>query len=259
LTAYLYKGKLFLGQISTEEGFLLSTLALILIVLIASILQAATGFGFAIMAIPFLLLLFDPHDAIQLNIILCLLISLIMVYKIRHEINRKILIRLIKGSIIGILPGLVLFIFLDVRPLKLLVSILILAITGLLVTKIKFQQSKIKELIVGVFSGLLTTSIGLPGPPLMIYFAGAKADKATIRGTTIAYFVFVSLISLLLQLTMYHVSTGVWIATLWSIPFLLLGVLLGQWLFARLDQQLLQKVIYILLFFTGTYLLVTTL
>ena len=237
----------------------MNIVALILIVLMASTLQAATGFGFAIMAIPFLLLLFDPRDAIQLNIILCFLISLIMVYKIRREINREILIRLIKGGIIGILPGLGLFIFLDVRPLKLLVSILILVITALLVAKIKFQQSKLKELIVGAFSGLLTTSIGLPGPPLMIYFAGAKADKATIRGTTIAYFVFVSPISLLLQLSMYHISTGVWTATLWSIPFLWLGVFLGQWIFARLDQHLLQKIIYLLLFCTGLYLLLTTL
>jgi len=237
----------------------MDTFALVVIVLVASILQAATGFGFAIMAIPFLLLLFEPHDAIQLNILLSLLITLIMVFKIRQEINREILMRLLKGSLIGILPGFGLFIFLDVRVLKLLASILILGITCLLVTKIKFQQSNIKELIVGVFSGLLTTSIGMPGPPLMIYFAGAKADKATIRGTTIAYSVFVSLISLLLQLSMYHISTGVLIATLWSIPFLLLGVFLGQWLFSRLDQQLLQKVIYILLFFTGIYLLLTTL
>lgn len=237
----------------------MTTLALILIVLVASTLQAATGFGFAIMAIPFLLLLFESHDAIQLNIILSLLISLLMLFKIRNEINKEILIRLIKGSLIGIIPGLVLFIFLDVRPLKILVSILILAITGLLVAKIKFKQSNIQELVVGAFSGLLTTSIGMPGPPLMIYFAGAEVDKATIRGTTVVYFVFVSLVSFLLQLTMYHSSMVVWVSTLWSIPCILLGIILGQWVFARLNQQLLLKIIYSLLFFTGTYLLVTTL
>jgi len=237
----------------------MSTFILVTIVLVASILQSATGFGFAIMAIPFLLLLFEPHDAIQLNIILCFLLSLIMIYKIRKEINKDILIRLIKGSIVGILPGLVLFIFLDVRPLKLFVSILILVITSLLIAKIHFRQSSRKELIVGVFSGLLTTSIGLPGPPLMIYFAGTRLDKATIRGTTVAYFVFVSLISLLLQYSMYEISRDVWIATLWSIPFVLIGIFLGQWVFARLNQQLLQKLIYLLLFCTGSYSLLTTL
>lgn len=236
-----------------------NTLGLVLIVLVASTLQAGTGFGFSIMATPFLLLIFEPHDAIQLNIILSLLISLIMTYKIRHEINKESLIRLIKGSLIGILPGLLLFIFLDIRPLKILVSLLILASTGFLVAKIKLKQTNRKEMVTGALSGFLTTSLGMPGPPLLIYFAGAKVDKATLRSTTLAYFVFVYCVSLLLQFSMYNISKGVWISTLWSLPFVLFGIYFGQWVFVRLNQQLFQKIIYALLFFTGMYLLVTTL
>lgn len=232
--------------------------ALILIVSVASILQAATGFGFAIMAIPFLLLIFEPHDAIQLNIILSLLISLIMISKIRDAINKETLKRLIKGSLLGIIPGLLIFIFLDVRPLKILVSILLLSSACLLVAKINYQESDSKEFLVGACSGFLTTSIGMPGPPLMIYYATTNIDKNTVRSTTVAYFVFINLVSLLLQLALYHSSTTVWIATIWSIPCLLLGIFLGQFLFAYLNQQRLQKIIYALLLFTGIYLLLTT-
>lgn len=237
----------------------MDTLGLIVIVLVASILQAGTGFGFSIMATPFLLLLFKSHDAIQLNIILSLLISLLMTCKIRKEVNKDSLIRLTKGSLIGILPGLLLFIFLDVGPLKIFASILILASTGLLVAKVNIRQSDSKELITGALSGFLTTSIGMPGPPLLIYFAGAKFDKSTLRSTTLAYFVFVYLVSLLLQFSMYGISKDVWISTLWALPFTLLGIYLGQRVFARLYQQLFQKIIYALLFFTGMYLLITTL
>lgn len=232
------------------------TLGLIIIVLVASILQSGTGFGFAIMATPFLLLLFEFHDAIQLNIILSLLISLLMIYKIRKEINKESLIRLTKGSLVGVLPGILLFSFLDVRPLKIFVSLLILISTGLLVAKVSIKESNSKEFTTGVLSGLLTTSLGMPGPPLLIYFAGTKVDKSTLRGTTLAYFIFVFLLSLLLQFSTYNISDDVWTATLWSLPFTLLGIYLGQWLFARLNQQLFQKLIYILLFFTGIYLLI---
>ncbi|MEA4900947.1 sulfite exporter TauE/SafE family protein [Desulfitobacterium sp.] len=237
----------------------MNTFALILIVLVASTLQAATGFGFAIMAIPFLLLLFESHDAIQLNIILSLIISLLMIYRVRHEINIEMLKRLTLGSLVGIIPGLILFILFDVRPLKMFVSIVIIAIASLLVANIKFKQSNIKELFVGAFSGFLTTSIGMPGPPLMIYFAGARVDKATIRATTVAYFVVVSLVSLALQFSFYNTSVVVWRSTLWSIPCILVGTLLGQWIFTRMNQRLLQKIIYLLLFFTGIYLLISTL
>lgn len=235
------------------------TLGLIIIVLVASILQSGTGFGFAIMATPFLLLLFEFHDAIQLNIILSLLISLLMIYKIRKEINKESLIRLTKGSLLGVLPGILLFSFLDARPLKILVSLLILISTGLLVAKVSIKESNSKEFTTGVLSGLLTTSLGMPGPPLLIYFAGTKVDKSTLRSTTLAYFIFVFLLSLLLQFSTYNISDDVWTATLWSLPFTLLGIYLGQWLFARLNQQLFQRLIYILLFFTGIYLLITSL
>ncbi|MHB1653472.1 MAG: sulfite exporter TauE/SafE family protein [Desulfitobacteriaceae bacterium] len=236
-----------------------STLSLILIVLVASTLQASTGFGFSIMATPFLLLLFESHDAIQLNIILSLLISLILTYKIRHEVDKESLFRLIKGSLIGILPGLLLFIYLDVRPLKILVSILILASTVLLIGKVNVQPTPTKELITGALSGLLTTSLGMPGPPLLIYFASAKVDKAALRSTTLAYFVIVYSLSLLLQLLLYGSQKGVWMSTLWALPFTLVGIYLGQLVFARLNQQRFQMIIYALLFFTGTYLLLTTL
>lgn len=235
-----------------------SIFGLIVLVLVASTLQAGTGFGFSIMATPFLLLLFEPHDAIQLNIILSLLISVIMTYKIRSELNKETLIRLIKGSLIGIFPGMLLFIFLDVRPLKILVSIIILASTALLVAKINVKQTNTKELITGALSGLLTVSLGMPGPPLLIYFSGAKVDKSTLRSTTLAYFVFIYPISLLLQFSMYSISKEVWISTLWALPFTFLGIYLGQWVFTRLNQQLFQKIIYALLFFTGIYLLLTT-
>lgn len=231
---------------------------LTLIVLIASILQAGTGFGFAMMAIPFLLLIFPPHDAIQLNIILCLLITVIMTYKIRNEVNKETLIRLIKGSSIGVLPGFLIFIYLDVQPLKILVSILILVSTALLIAKVSIKESNARGLLTGIISGLLTSSIGMPGPPLLIYFAGAKIDKAVLRSTTMAYFVFICLVSLLLQFSMYNIAKSIWLSTLWSLPFILIGVYLGEKLFMRLDQQRFYKIIYWLLLLTGIYLLITT-
>lgn len=53
-----------------------------------------------------------------------------MTFKIYNEVNKNSLARLIKGSLIGVLPGLLLFIFLDVRPLKILVGIITLTLTS---------------------------------------------------------------------------------------------------------------------------------
>lgn len=235
-----------------------NTFVLIFVVLVASTLQAGTGFGFAIMSIPFFVLIFPPHDAIVLNIILSIVMTIIMTYKTRNELDKELLKRLIKGSFLGILPGLIIFVFLDVQLLKISVGILILISTVLLMAKVNVKQSNVKEHITGALSGFLTSSMGMSGPPLMIYFSGAKIDKAILRSTTMAYFVFVYTVSLLLQLFTHSISKNIWLSTLWSFPFIILGIILGEKLFKRLDQELFFRVIYWLLLLTGLYLLIST-
>ncbi len=60
-------------------------LLFIMIILVASLLQTSTGFGFSILATPFLLLLFEPAEAIQINLILSLVISLALITKIKKR------------------------------------------------------------------------------------------------------------------------------------------------------------------------------
>lgn len=227
------------------------------LVLMAASVQSGTGFGFSILSTPFLLLLFPAHDGIQLNIILSLLLSLIMTFRTRKEVHWGIFKRLVSGSLIGFIPGVLLFVHLDVTPLIAMAGGAILAFTALLFANLRMQPSKGKEVVTGVLSGLLTGSIGVPGPPLLIYFAGARIDKAVLRSTTLAYFSLIYLLSLLLQGYFYGISDEIPELLLGALPFLLLGIYFGQLLFKRLDQQLFLKFIYVLLFFSGIYLLVS--
>ncbi|HET8886682.1 MAG TPA: sulfite exporter TauE/SafE family protein [Salinimicrobium sp.] len=230
-------------------------LALIFIVFIASSIQSGTGFGFSILATPFFLLLFNFADAIQLNIIISLIISAAMTFKIYKDIDFHILKRLVVGSLIGVIPGLLIFIYTDVRPLKIIISLLILVLTILLIAKIKIKRSNGKDFLTGTFSGLLTTSIGIPGPPILIYFSGVQVDKATLRSTTLAFYILIYSLSLLLQFFLNGISEVVLISTLSAIPFVFFGLIAGQFLFSRLNQERFQKIIYVLLFTTGVYLL----
>ncbi len=152
------------------------------IIFVASILQTSTGFGFSILATPFLLLLFQPNEAIQINLILSLVISAALIARIRKDIDYGILKRLVMGSAVGLPLGIVIFSFIDIRYLKLGVSLIILALTVMLMLKFRIRQSHGRDLAVGGLSGSLTTSIGMPGPPLLLYFSGTDTQKAKLRG-----------------------------------------------------------------------------
>ena len=140
--------------------------AFIIIILIASILQTSTGFGFSILATPFLLLIFEPAEAIQINLILSLLISLALIAKVRKDVDIGVLKRFIVGSSLGLPVGMAVFLTIDLNSLKLIVSLLVLLLTFMLMLKFRITRNNKRDLFVGGISGSLTTSIGMPGPPM---------------------------------------------------------------------------------------------
>src|SRR5690606_32792481 len=133
-------------------------IAFFIIVLIASVIQTSTGFGFSILATPFLLLIFEPKDAIQLNLLISLVISAVLIIQTKKEIDRGILRRFILGSIAGLPIGLFILMIVDVGILKLGISVMILALTLLLMLRLRMAQSKGRDTVVGGCSGLLTSS-----------------------------------------------------------------------------------------------------
>lgn len=236
------------------EGLLL----LIIVVLIASLLQTSTGYGFSIIGTPFLLLLYPAHTAIQINIILSICLSAVMIFNIRHEVDKALCFRLIKGSVGGLIIGIFIYLYVNIDILKLIVGLIILLLTILLILQITIQRSSKKDFISGSISGLLTTSIGVPGPPLLLYFSGTKMDKTTLRSTTLAYYLFVYFASLIMQISFGGTNKTTWIASLIAIPPLFIGILLGQWLFKWISQETFRKITYVILIFTGIYLVVVS-
>ncbi|MGD6778176.1 sulfite exporter TauE/SafE family protein [Sutcliffiella horikoshii] len=233
--------------------------AFILIILIASVLQTSTGFGFSILATPFLLLLFKPSEAIQINLILSLIISMALIMKIRKDIDFGILGRFVAGSIIGLPIGMTIFLLIDIDRLKLAVSLIILVLTVMLVLKFRIKQNKKRDLLVGGLSGLFTTSIGMPGPPLLLYFSGTNTEKEKLRGTTLAFFLFIYFVSLVIQMIFVGTNKTIWASSLWGLPLVFVGLYVGQLLFKWINQRIFRIFTYIILIFTGIYLMIESL
>lgn len=228
----------------------------ICIIFVASILQTSTGFGFSIMATPFLLLLFLPKDAIQINIILSLVISTSLILKIKNDIDIKLVKRFVLGSIVGVPVGILIFTSMNIHTFKLGVGILLLLLTLLLLCNFKVKLTPYRDFLVGWFSGLLTTSIGMPGPPLLLYFTGTDTEKEKIRATTLAFYLFIYLVSLLSQIVYSGTNKIIWQSSLYAIPIVLIGLFTGQIIFRWLNQGIFKIITYLLLSCTGIYLLI---
>ncbi|MBP1970966.1 putative membrane protein YfcA [Virgibacillus natechei] len=226
------------------------------IILIASILQTSTGFGFSIVATPFLLLLFDPREAVQINLILSLVISCSLIMKIRKDIDVGMVKRLVHGSIVGLPIGIVVFLVMDMTLLKLGVGVLILLLSLLLVLNFRIAQTMRRDVTIGGVAGGLTTSIGMPGPPVLLYFSGTNTTKEKLRGTILAFYLFVYFVSLLIQVSFAGTSKEIWLSSVAGLPLVIIGLVLGQVMFKRINQRFFRLLTYVLLFFSGIYLLI---
>ena len=231
-------------------------LLFVAIILIAAILQTSTGFGFSILATPFLLLIFEPADAIQINLVLSLVISIALITKIRKDIDFVILKRLMIGSGMGLPIGIVIFLLIGINKLKMAISFIILILTIMLMLKFRIKPTHKRDFGVGGLSGSLTASIGMPGPPLLLYFAGTDTGKEKLRATTLAFYLFIYSLSLAIQAILAGTSKKMWISSGFALPLVIIGLYLGQLLFKKINQSIFRIITYIILLFTGAYLLV---
>ena len=227
----------------------METLIFIVIILVASILQTSTGFGFSILATPFLLLIFEPTEAIQINLILSLVISSALITKIRKDIDYVILKRFVIGSATGLPIGIIIFLLIDINKLKLGISFIILALTIMLMLKFRIKQNKGRDLVVGGLSGTLTTSIGMPGPPLLLYFSGTDTQKEKLRATTLAFYLFIYFMSLIIQVIFAGTNKTIWVSSGFALPLVLIGLYIGQLLFKWINQNVFRIFTYAILLF----------
>ncbi|MFP3920752.1 MAG: sulfite exporter TauE/SafE family protein [Dichotomicrobium sp.] len=229
------------------------------IAFLAALLQTATGFGFSLIATPLLLLVYEPQTAIQLNIILGIAVSLAVLPGAGRNAEGALLWRMALGALLGAPLGLAIFRYGEVALLKGIVAALALLLALLLALKFSFARTPGRDYGIGAVSGLLTTSIGVPGPPLMLYFSGGAFSKQAARATTLAFFLFAYGASLVFQVAGAGFADGVGAAALICLPLTLLGVLTGQLIFGFINQRIFVRLIWALLVATGLYLLRTLL
>lgn len=227
-----------------------------IIIFVAATLQTSSGYGFSILATPFLLILFEPFEAIQINLILSLFISLTLIYKIKNDVNYFILRRLIIGSIPGLPLGIVFFYYSNITYLKLTIGIIVLLLTILITFNFRLKQSAERDFLVGNLSGLMTTSIGMPGPPLLLYFSGTNTEKESLRATTLAFYLFIYCVSLIIQMVVVGTNKTIWLSSGIALPIVLISLYLGQVLFNYMSQRAFQVIVILILLLTAIYLLI---
>lgn len=235
--------------------------AVALIVTVAAALQALTGFGFALVSLPFMLFLYAPHEAVGLNIILSLLSQTLLTMHVRSVIIGPLVRNLFLGSLVGMPLGFYVYARSDVNLLKLLISAVVLLFSILnLVGRVPPRAGgRSFEIGIGSLSGFLGSSVGMPGPPVVLYLFHQGLPKEGFRATASGFFTTVYFLSLLLFLLSGALDIGMGEKALSLVPFLFAGQIVGYRLFPCIPQAQFKKGVLLLVMATSLYSFLTTL
>jgi uncharacterized membrane protein YfcA len=233
----------------------------------ATMLQAATGIGFGIIAGPLLLIVMDSASAVQVSILLSLFISAVIVPTLRKSIDVPLLIRLAIGSFAGLALGIYLFLQVDLDTLKILAGIVVLFMafsvwrsgtaSDTLAAGAK-RHGPAGDFATGILSGAMTTSLAMPGPPVASRLLVLARPRDVVRATILALFVVSYSAAFLVQSATAGVDKQTLIFSAQLLPATALGLVAGRGLAGKFSEAFFRRLISAILLVTAIALLINS-
>lgn len=231
------------------------TVVVAIVALVAAIVQAATGLGFALVLGPALFALLDPVDAIVGVTVLGLALNLLVLFGERRRPDvawrevRPILVAAVPGAICGVLV-------LRALPkpyLQIGVGIAVLVATAVRV------RSRARALAptpgdprarvaLGFATGTLTTSAGVNGPPIALWLTHRGLTPSVVRDSLSASFLGLGLIGACVLAPVLAVAGDhlEWGALAVGLVAVVAGHAAGHRAFARIDGERYEPLVLVL-------------
>lgn len=156
-------------------------------VFVGGFLRGFVGFGSALVIVPVLALIFTPKMAVIMHAIMDLpSIVQLLPTATRHCARRTVLPMIV--SLLGGIPVGVYFLStIDVEPMRIIISVLVLIMVGLLAlnTRIVFATGVKASVTGGVIGGILQGMAGVGGPPIVALLLSRREDPDTTRGNVV--------------------------------------------------------------------------
>jgi uncharacterized membrane protein YfcA len=194
----------------------------------AAFVQALSGFGFALLAVPLMTLQVSTKEAVVITTLLGSGVSAFSAWHGRKAVDRAIARHMVIGAYLGMPLGLVVFLAVDEHVLRALLGVAVLAAVVLLALRVSVHHVGTRlEVGAGFVSGVLNTSVAANGPPLIFVLQARELRPDVFRGTLNTVFACGNVLGLALFLAAGKVTSDGIIASAVALPALAVGQLAG--------------------------------
>jgi uncharacterized membrane protein YfcA len=241
------------------------TILLIMAALVAFLIglsKGGLGGTAGALATPLMALVLPPEAVIGLILPILMLADIFAVALHWGGWNKKLILLLLPGAIIGITIGTFFITNAPTETLRTLLGIIVLLFALFKVFEKRilniftYQPRNWHGLVAGVITGFSSALAHTGGPPVSIYLLMQKVTPAVFIATSAMFFFVVNWIKV-----PYYAYAGLfdWVELrriIWVLPLVPLGVWTGRWLAYRINRQTFENIIVILLFINGVLLII---
>ena len=239
-------------------SIVVKVLYLLLSTLIAYFIKGITGFGNTlVMGLLFSFII--PNRLITpVDLLISIPTNAYLVWRERRSISLKVVIPLSLVMLIGTIPGTILLKSGNDRVLKSILGIVVVGIAmEMLIKKPICSRTKkgnrVFLIIIGVVSGILTGLYGI-GALLIAYINRTTENRNQFRGNICCVFMVDNIFRLFLYLYKGILNKEVVIITLFLLPAVILGMILGIKIDAKMKEITVRRIAIVFLAISGTVL-----
>lgn len=208
--------------------------AVLTILLVASLFQSAVGFGASLIAMPVVVQI-EPDLVPGSMVLATVALNVLVMIRDRSSVELPALSTAGLGAIGGSAIGLAIVSQVSEKALQVLVALCVLAMVILVATVHATPPRSLRNLLAaGTASGFASTTAGIGGPPIALLFADAEGSR--IRGSLATFFVFSAAPTLFALRLAGRFDDGRILAGVALMPAAIVGYLLGRPLTRVVDR-----------------------
>ncbi|CAN5741193.1 sulfite exporter TauE/SafE family protein [soil metagenome] len=233
----------------------LATLGLAMaIVLGAGFISGLAAFGFALVAVPPLLLLYEPATVTSISILLVLITRWLILRYAWREVDWHTVATLLPTALVGTVVGLLAIRELGAGWIELIAGLVVVGSAMILLEGLTIPgaSSRVAAPVAGLLSGMLATSTGMAGPPVVLLFAARRMPPQVFRGSMTIVFYLTGLLAIGLLVWDDLAGREQLQISLALLPAAVAGTWLGQRALLRFSSQQFHRLVLVLLLLTGS-------
>lgn len=226
-------------------------------IFISNIVQALTGFAGVMLSIPPSILLFGPDTAIAVVNALVWGVSLVLAWKNRNYLDKKIILFIISFMLLGMAIGVKLYTMVDAHIIAPIYGAIIVAaaLKNILTKPADQPMPNWLSACILIGAGIIHGMFASGGALLVVYLAATFKNKYTFRANVAAVWSFLNLILIVKDFERGLFNAEALHLMLIAIVPMFLAVYIGNKIHHVINQKLFTRSTYGLLLLSGTMIL----